>query len=208
MDRIRRLFETADQETMKGNHSKAVEAYKEILRLAENDKRTQHIAHWGIGDIYLNNKQYSKAEYHLKKAVQLDPDEPIYNYLLGCTYTYLQETDRAISHLEKATELDDSQDIYWGQPGWVYGYNRDIDKGIEYLKRALALNPINAKSLKDVCMLYAKNQKWSEALVCIEEAMEQDPDNSEIIRIKQDIEFFESEFKRLKGNQGTNQSGK
>ena len=49
-------------------------------------------------------------------------------------------------------------------------------------------------------MLYAKNQKWSEALVCLEEAMEQDPNNREIIRIKQDIEFFESEFKRLKGN--------
>jgi tetratricopeptide (TPR) repeat protein len=208
MDRIVRLFKIADQETKEGNYLKAVEAYKEILRLSEKDKRTQHIAHWGIGDIYLNNKQYSKAKYHLKKAVRLDPYEPIYNYLLGCTYTYLNEIDDAISHLEKATELDDSQDIFWGQLGWVYGYNRDIDKGIEYLKRALALNPINVKSLKDICMLYAKNQKWSEALVCIEEAMEQDSDNSEIIRIKQDIEFFESEFKRLKGNKGIEQSGK
>ena len=34
--------------------------------------------------------------------------------------------------------------------------------------------------------------------MCIEEAMEQDPDNSKIIRIKQDIEFFESEVERLK----------
>ena len=127
-----------------------------------------------------------------------DPSESIYHYLLGCTYTYLNEIDRAISHLTTATELDDSQDIYWGQLGWVYGYNRDIDKGIEHLKRALALNPANVNSLKDVCVLYAKNQRWSEALVCIEEAMEQDPDNSKIIRIKQDIEFFESEVERLK----------
>lgn len=198
MDRIAQLFKTADQETKKGNHTKAVEAYNEILRLSENDKRTQHIAHWGIGDIYLNTKQYSKAKYHLKKAVKLDPSESIYHYLLGCTYTYLNEIDRAISHLTTATELDDSQDIYWGQLGWVYGYNRDIDKGIEHLKRALALNPANVNSLKDVCVLYAKKQRWSEALVCIEEAMEQDPDNSKIIRIKQDIEFFESEVERLK----------
>ncbi|GAH35064.1 unnamed protein product, partial [marine sediment metagenome] len=112
----------------KNNHIKAIAAYKEILRLSKNNKRTQHIVHWGIGDIYLNNKQYSKAKYHLKKALQLDPNEPIYHYLLGCTYTYLNKIDDAIPHLEKATELDDSQDIYWGQLGWVYGYNRDADK--------------------------------------------------------------------------------
>ena len=79
MDRIVRLFKIVDQETKEGNHIKAVEAYKEILRLSENDKRTQHIAHWGIGDIYLNKKQYIKAKYHLKKAVQLGPYEPIYH---------------------------------------------------------------------------------------------------------------------------------
>lgn len=36
-------------------------------------------------------------------------------------------------------------------------------------------------------------------MVCIEEAIEQDPDNGEIIRIKRDIEYFKSKFERLKG---------
>lgn len=199
MDKITKLFKIADQETEKGNYIKAIEAYKDILRLSKNDMRTQHIAHWGIGDIYLNSKQYNKAKYQLKKAVELDPNESIYHYLLGCTYTYLKEIEKALFHLERATTLDNTNDIYWGQLGWVYGYNRDIEKGIKYLKKSLAINSTNIKSLRDTCMLYSKDYRWSEALVCIEEAMEQDPDDSEIIRIKQYIEYFKSEFERLKG---------
>ncbi len=45
MDKITKLFKIADQETKKGNYIKAIEAYKDILRLSKNDMRTQHIAH-------------------------------------------------------------------------------------------------------------------------------------------------------------------
>jgi len=156
-----------------------------------------HIACWGVGDIYLNNKQYDKAEFYFKKAIDLAPEEHSYHYLLGCTYTYMKEIDKAIFHLEKAIELDDSVNIYWEQLGWVVGHNRDIDKGIEYLKKSLSLNPKSVHSLKDICMLYTKEQRFNEALVCIEKAERHKPDDPEIKQLKQDIEFFKNEFERL-----------
>ena len=197
---IRQLITIADQETRKGNFNKAIAAYEESIKLAEKDKenkRAVHISYWGIGDIYLNNKQYDKAEFYLKKAVDLSPDEAMYHYLLGCTYTYKKEIDKAVFHLEKTVDLDDSKDIYWGQLGWVVGYNCDVNKGIEYLKKSLSLNPKNTHSLKDICMLYTKEQKFNEALVCIEEAEKLAPDNEEVVRLKQDVEFFKKEFERL-----------
>lgn len=197
MDKIGKLFELADQETKAGNYHRAIEFYKEALELSQGNKKEQHLAYWGIGEIYLNNKRYDKAKYYLTKAIELDPDEPIYQYLLGCTYTYTKEIDKAIHHLEKAVHLDDSKDIYWGQLGWVYGYNCDLDRGIKYLKKSLSINPKNTKVLSDICILYTKANKLGEALVCIEEAVKHDPDNEEISRIKQDIEFFRSEHERL-----------
>lgn len=197
---IGNLFKIADYETKRGNHKKAIESYRQILKLSAPDSKAQHLSHWGIGDLYLNNKQYDKAEYHLKQALRLKQDEPIYHYLLGCTYTYMNKIDDAIIHLEKATTLDSSQDIYWGQLGWVVGYNRDTEKGIKYLKKALTINPCHSKSLQDICILYTKKHKWGEALVCIEEALKHEPSNKDIARIKEDVEFFRSEFERLSQN--------
>ena len=200
MDKIKLLFQNAQQETQKGNFNNAIKIYEEIIQLAEDDEkdeRTVHIACWGAGDIYLNNKQLDKAEYYFKKAIKLAPEEHSYHYLLGCTYTYMNEIDKAIYHLEKAVELDDSVGIYWNQLGWVVGYNRDCNKGIEYLKKSLSINPQNAHSLKDICMLYMNKQRFNEALVCIEEAEKYSPDDIEVNRLKQDIELFKKEFERL-----------
>lgn len=171
MDIIRSLFKSADRETKNGNYQKAIEHYQKILELSQDDIRTQHIANWGIGEIYLNTKQYDQAEHYLSRAVNLGPDQPVYHYLLGCAFTYQNKIDKAIYHLEQAIKLDDSFDEFWDQLGWVYGHNRDVHKGIEYLKRALKINPRNTRALQDICMLYTQIHKFDEALVCIEEAL-------------------------------------
>ncbi|OVE78657.1 hypothetical protein BVY01_04820, partial [bacterium I07] len=83
MNDIGDLFEKAGYETKKGNVQKAIKLYKEILELSSGDLRSQHLALWGIGDIYLNQGQYAQAEHHLLKAVKLDPQQWMYRYLLG-----------------------------------------------------------------------------------------------------------------------------
>jgi len=196
-EKIKELFQIANIETKKQNSSKAIKAYEDIIALSQDDIRTRHIAHWGAGDVFLNNHVFDKAEYHLKKAIELEPTEHSYHYLLGCTYTYTNNIEKAVYHLEKAISFDNSIDIYWGQLGWVVGYKIDTEKGIEYLKKALKLNPVSAKLLKDICMLFAKIHKFGEALVCIEEALSIAPDNQEILEIKNQIEFFKNQFKRF-----------
>ena len=199
MNNLNELFSIADQETKAGHHEAAIQAYQQILKQSEAGSQAQHLAHWGIGDIYLNNKQYDKAEPHLKKAIELKSDEPVYHYLLGCTYRYINNVEGALHHLQKAVDLDPSMEQYWGELGWVVGYNQDVAKGIQYLKKSLSIKPINPNSLRDICMLYAKSKKWSEAQTCIEEAVKHDPDNPHIRKIAKDVQFFRSEFERLSG---------
>ena len=199
MNNLSELFTIADRETKAGHNKAAIQAYQQILQQSEAGSQAQHLAHWGIGDIYLNDKQYDKAELHLKKAIELKSDEPIYHYLLGCTYRYINNVEGALYHLQKALDLDPSREQFWGELGWVVGHNQDAAKGIEYLKKSLAINPTNPNSLRDICMLYAKSRKWSEAQVCIEEAEKQDPDSPLIRKLKKDVAFFRSEFERLSG---------
>ena len=141
-NKIQELFETAEYHTKAGNSAKAIEAYKKVLKLKNIDDEATHLAHWGIGDIYLNLKNYKKAEYHLTKALELEPKQSYYHYLLGCTYTYKNHIEKAIYHLEKAVEIDDSIEIYWGQLGWVVGHKKDFKLGVKYLKCKLQVKII------------------------------------------------------------------
>ena len=55
IDKIEELFSKADNETKAGNFVKAIVIYEKIIKLAKKNKRAKHIAHWGIGEIYLDN---------------------------------------------------------------------------------------------------------------------------------------------------------
>lgn len=196
IDEIGRYFEKAADDTKSGHIEKAIESYKKIIALAGSNKRVLHLAYWGIGEIYLNNKAYEKAEQYLSKAIKSDPGVSYYHYLLGCTYTYMERIDEAIPELEKAIELDNSLSIYWDQLGWVVGYNKDTEKGIEYLKKALSIDPTNSRALRDICMLYAENSRLKEAIVSIEEAEKHDPNNEQIAEMKMVLKGFEERASR------------
>ena len=196
---LEKLFKTADYETREGNYEKAIEMYEKVIEICREDAPPVHLAHWGIGEIHLNSRRYEESQYHLSRALELEPNEPIYHYLLGCTFRYIDEIGSAIYHLQRAVELDDSKDIYWCELGWVVGFNQDLERGIEYLKKALRINPLNSKALTDLSMLYAKDEKFSEALVCIEEALKHDPDDIQIADIQERVQFLKREFERLSG---------
>ena len=197
MNKIGELFTKAARETKAGRFDKAISVYEKIIKLSEQRDEATHLSYWGIGEIYLNTKRYQLAEENLKKAVELGPDEDYYNYLLGCTYRYLERIDESIHYLEKAVQLNPKQDIFWCELGWVYGHNKDNEKGIKYLKKAHSINPENSNTLRDLCMLFTKEQRFKEALVCIEEAENHNPADENIQRIKHDVDFFRKEFERF-----------
>ena len=202
MSDLAELFRRADDATKRGNTDAAIRAYQAILENSEETAKARHLAHWGIGEIHLNAKRYDRAEFHLKKALELSPDEAIYHYLLGCTFKYVDDVESALRHLQKAVDLDPSKEQYWAELGWVVGYNRDAAEGIRHLKKSLSINPKSAAVLKDICMLFSKQHRWAEAEVCIEQAEKHAPDNAHIKQIREDVAFFRSKYERLSAGRG------
>jgi tetratricopeptide (TPR) repeat protein len=194
MDRISPLFEQASQNTIAGNFQAAINAYQDIMDLTAESEQAYHLSCWGIGEIYLNNRQISEAVFFLSKAVELAPRQAHYQYLLGCAFTYENSIDRAIYHLEFAIDLDDSIWQYWNQLGWVVGFNKDVDQGIEFQKKALALNPQVAKPYRDLSVLYSQKQNWNAALLVIEEAIAAQPEDEENHQMKAQLENFRKGF--------------
>ena len=94
LEALKKLFSLADKQTKEGKFEQAIKTYKKIIKSAGEDNRAKHLAHWGIGDIYLNARETTDAEYHLKEALKIDPENPDYHYLLGCSYNYDNKTDK------------------------------------------------------------------------------------------------------------------
>ena len=194
MPDLRNLFNSAAEATREGNHSQAIRVYEEILDLAPPNSEARHLAHWGIGDIHLNHQELSKAESHFLSAIEIKPNVADYHYLLGCCYTYADRINDAIESLEKALEIKPESDVILGQLGWVIGHNVDVDKGIKFCKKSLSINPMNSGSLRDLCMLFCKQTKFGEALVCIEEAERHNQTDPLIAEVRAKVEFFRKQF--------------
>jgi serine/threonine protein kinase/tetratricopeptide (TPR) repeat protein len=91
-----------------------------------------------------------EAEQHYLSALKIDPDYPMYHWLLGNLYESFYEASDQESDLKmmtgyfrRAYELDtDSAETNLGI-GWVYFYQRDNDTAYTYFQRAFELDPNN-----------------------------------------------------------------
>ncbi len=88
------------------------------------------------GQYYLNEK-YEEALFSLKKAVELDPNNPDHYVDLGIVYYYLGRFEEAISSLQNALTLQpDMPDVYLCL-GIIYDYAGFSEKAKETLFKSL-----------------------------------------------------------------------
>ncbi len=110
-------------------------------------------AYAGLGDILTSREQWSEAEQHFAKAVELAPDEPLNQLDYGEYWLARAERteepdlrrahlERARSRLQRAVDLDE-----WKPEPWaVYGATflvegEDPSRGVPWLEQALRLLP-------------------------------------------------------------------
>ncbi|MEM1297108.1 MAG: tetratricopeptide repeat protein [Verrucomicrobiota bacterium] len=91
-----------------GNHETAVAHGQKALAEAEKteDISLQANAHGALGAAYLTNDFQFSAEEHLKKATELDPDNPNHWFNLGNVYLNYKVSSRAIENYSRALELN------------------------------------------------------------------------------------------------------
>lgn len=120
--------------------SRALQVLNQVVQSETQDTSLLARAHFSLGTLYRQNKNYDLAITHLEKTYEYDPSKMDGRYNLGLLYFNKQQYDKALKHLELAyAEQENDYNINL-MLGLVYNEMADgKENARKYLQRAVEL---------------------------------------------------------------------
>ncbi|MBT8042934.1 MAG: tetratricopeptide repeat protein, partial [Pontiella sp.] len=118
--------------------------------------------------------EYEAAAEYYENALEILPDLEGVKVPLGMAYFKLEQFDRALDLLEGAPDADLTFEIL-NNLGAACIDAKNYEKGEEYLKRSLALKPTYPEALKNIAILYQKQDRPEESADAYEKYLDQRP---------------------------------
>ena len=123
------------------------ERARELLEATTRRGGSSYAAHYGLGRLFLAEKQWPQALREFKRALASKPS-PEANYALGCLYYELGRDGLAIRSLLKAVEMDASYTEALHLLGLVYRRAGNLDLARSALERAEIARSLSSQRLK------------------------------------------------------------
>lgn len=141
-EQIEPLLQRANLLRTHERFAEAAAAYTKVLALIPEPKPE----HWSIyyfrGIAYERSKQWPRAEADFRKALELQPDQPlVLNYLAYSWVEQGQHLDEALDMLKKAVAGRPSDGYIIDSLGWIYFRLGRYDEAVSNLEHAVELKP-------------------------------------------------------------------
>ncbi len=115
--------------------------------LKENPTNTQVLVF--LASLYEEEGNISRTLELVKKALEIEPENPIFQNFLGFMYAEIgTNLDEALVLIEKALKKEPENGAYLDSLGWVYYKKKDYKKAYKYITEALKYMP-EEKELQD-----------------------------------------------------------
>jgi len=182
------LFAQADQLSRRGQRKKAIKVYREIIavpNLSKKDALALELAHWGLAELLILDRDTVEAEKHLLAAIGLNPNEANYYQQLGSLYSYMDRFEDAIVQLKKSLHLRPVHPQTTHLLGWAVFMSGDHKSGRQILEQASALDECDVSILNDLAVCLVEMRLYGEALKNLNRALDLDPKNQLLISYRQ-----------------------
>lgn len=94
--------------------------------------------HYQLASLYERMDNFEATERHLKRCLELDPDDAEVMNFLGYLYAeHNTNLEMAESLLKRALDYDPNNGFYLDSLGWVYYRMGDADQAIAYIRQAI-----------------------------------------------------------------------
>ena len=143
----------------KGEYEKAIQEFNYVAQQAEQrraklgDEVANDIiarAYAGIGNCYIKQKIYSKAEEYYEKSISYYQNNAGVAYNLAELYYADGNMDKAIEMYKLAAKLKPSWDRPYYKLGYAYLGKAEMEKSLEAFKKFMELADENSKEYKEV----------------------------------------------------------
>ena len=155
-----------------GNWEKA----REYLNIITSRSAKNTAARKLLASIYLETRDYSRAESQLEALQKVTPDDPQVLYLLGSVRLAQRRYAQASDLLERAVARTGSAEMTRSLAFSQLGLGRG-DLGIASLEKAFAANPGDVRSGMTLATIYLRRGQAPKALQTAESMAKRDPAN-------------------------------
>lgn len=138
-------------------------------------------AHAGLGMAYMQTGGYPQAVDHLKKAVKLKAQEPLYYTEMAKAYLGMGKTKEALGTLARAKKLNEKFEEAWFQEGKIYFDQEDYPNAISSLTKSMELQPSASDTHYLLGLSFERSSKTEAAVAHYREAVKYMPDYRDAI---------------------------
>jgi tetratricopeptide (TPR) repeat protein len=126
--------------------------------------RSDPLAHYNLGNAYVNKGELDKAISEYKRALILKPHYAEAHNNLGSVYNIKNRWDEAIKEIEQALTINPHYAMAHNNLGNAYLKKGELDKAISEYKQALAIKPDYAKAYGNIGLVYYNKGMLDEAI--------------------------------------------
>ena len=159
-----------------GEFERAITEYRQAIALNPNSP----IIYNRLGVAYSELKQYDAALDAYQKALALSPMTTELHYNVGLVHLKQGDLPRALEAFKRAITLDAEWEDTYTALGEVHLKQGNLRQAAHAYKQAIRLNPNgNSSATLGLGKVYARQERWDDAITIVEKAIEIQVDNTE-----------------------------
>jgi tetratricopeptide (TPR) repeat protein len=159
----------------KGEYARATE----VLRLAVADPPADEALFTDLGNAYLRQRMLPQAQQALKRALEINPDQPEAQNLLGLMAVQKNEPVEAEAQFRSALRSQPDLAEAHNNLGNVLAGEHSYPEAEYHFQRAIAINPKYAEAHHSYGLVLALTQSYDQAAVELREAARLEPNDAQ-----------------------------
>lgn len=150
------------------------------LSLERNPEQIEILSH--LATIYDALKKFDKADVYFKKALKLEPENPLVNnnYAYSLCVRNI-DIEKALLYSEKAIKVSPNNSAYLDTYGWIHYHLGNYEVALEYILKSIELGEKSAEVFEHLADIYMKMGKYKEAKEAYTQALQLSPNNHNLI---------------------------
>ncbi len=162
--------------------------YEKAIQLVPKPEQKHWTLFFYRGITYERAKQWPKAEADLKKALELQPDQPtVLNYLGYSWIDRSMNLEEGMAMLKRAVQQNPNDGYTIDSVGWAYYRMGQYDDAVSWVQRAVAKKPSDPVLNDHLGDVYWKVGRKLEAYFQWRQAKDLKPEPDDLARIEQKL---------------------